>query len=106
MVADRAYPLGLRRPMSGLRTCESRKKYRSPQPAPPPLAKFAIMMRYQGKEQKTDIPLPSAAIEVLALEAMSRDLSIAALIGRVLVAVINKDMIHKILRDEVLPSSA
>jgi hypothetical protein len=64
------------------------------------------MMRYQGKEQTTDIPLPSAAIEVLALEAMSRDLSIAALIGRVLVAVINKDMIHKILGDEVPPSSA
>ena len=70
------------------------------------MAKFAIMMRYQGKEQTTDIPLPSAAIEVLALEAMSRDLSIAALIGRVLVAVINKDMIHKILGDEVPPSSA
>ena len=50
-------------------------------------------MRYQGKERTTDIPLlPSAAIEVLALEAMSRDLSIAALIGRVLVAVINKDI--------------
>ena len=106
MVADRIYPPGLLRPMSGLRTCESRKKYRSPQPAPPPLAKFAIMMKYQGKEQKTDIPLPSAAIEVLALEAMSRDLSIAALIERVLVAVIDKDMIRKILPDEVPPSSA
>jgi len=65
-----------------------------------PLANFAITMRYQGKERTTDIPsLPSAAIEVLALEAMSRDLSIAALIGQVLVAAINKDMIHKILGD-------
>ena len=55
----------------------------------------------------TDIPsLPSAAIEGLAFEAMSRDLSIAALIGRVLVAVIDKDMIRKILPDEVPPSSA
>jgi hypothetical protein len=29
---------------------------------------------------------------------MSRDLDIAALVGQVLVAAINKDMIHKILR--------
>ena len=63
------------------------------------LGKFAITMRHEGEEKTTDIPLPSAAIEMLALEAMSRDLSIAALIGRVLVAAINKDMIHKILRD-------
>jgi hypothetical protein len=32
------------------------------------------------------------------LEAMSRDLDIAGLVGQVLVAAINKDMIHKILR--------
>jgi hypothetical protein len=49
-------------------------------------------------KQTTDIPLPSAAMEVLALEAMSRDLDIAELIGQVLVAAINKDMIQKILR--------
>jgi hypothetical protein len=63
-------------------------------------------MRRRGKEQTTDIPFPSAAIEVLALEAMSRDLDIAGLVGQVLVAVMNRDMIHKILRDEVPPSSA
>jgi hypothetical protein len=62
------------------------------------LAKFAITMRRRGKEQTTDIPLPSAAMEVLALEAISRDLDIAELIGQVLVAAINKDMIQKILR--------
>ena len=63
-----------------------------------PLANFAIMMRHNGKEKTTDIPLPSPAVEMLALEAMSRDLDIAALVGQVLVAAINKDMIHKILR--------
>jgi len=63
-----------------------------------PLANFAIMMRHNGKEKTTDIPLPSPAIEVLALEAMSRDLDIAGLVRQVLVAAINKDMIHKILR--------
>jgi hypothetical protein len=71
-----------------------------------PLAQFAIMMRRHGEEKTTDVPLPSVAIEVLALEAMSRDLDIAGLIGQVLVAAVNKDMIHKILRDEVPPSSA
>ena len=62
-----------------------------------PVASFAIMMRYKGEEQATDIPLPSPAIEVLALEAISRDLGIAELIGQSLVAAINKDVIHKIL---------
>jgi hypothetical protein len=71
-----------------------------------PLAKFAITMRRRGKEQMTDVPLPSATIEVLALEAMSRDLDIAELIGQILVATINKDMITEILCAEVPPSSA
>jgi hypothetical protein len=61
--------------------------------------KFAITRRHQGKERTTDIPLSSAAIETLAFEAMPRDLDIAGLIGQVLVAAINKDMIHKILGD-------
>jgi hypothetical protein len=89
-----------------VRIAHVRKQKEVSQPAAraAPLAKFAITMRYQGKERTTDIPsLPSAAIEALALEAMSRDLSIAALIGRVLVAVIDKDMIRKILPDEVPP---
>jgi hypothetical protein len=63
-----------------------------------PSAKFAITMRHRGKEQTTDVPLPSPAIEVLALETTLRDLNIAGLIGQILVAAINKDMIHKILR--------
>ena len=64
-----------------------------------PLAKFAITMRHRGKEHTADIPLSSATIEVLALEATWRDLAIAELIGQSLVAAINKDMIHKILGD-------
>jgi hypothetical protein len=79
-----------------------------PQPAAraASVAKFEMMMRCRGKEKATDIPLPSSAIEALALEATSRDLDIAGLIGQVLVAAITKDMIHKILRDEDSPSSA
>ena len=63
-----------------------------------PAGKFAITVRHRGKEQTTDVPLPSPAIEVLALETLLRDLNIAGLIGQILVAAINKDMIHKILR--------
>ena len=58
---------------------------------------FAITMRHKGQEKVTDLPLPSNAIEELALEAMSRDLNIAGLIGQVLVAAINKNMIQKII---------
>jgi len=68
------------------------------QPVARPFANIAITMRHQGKEQTTDVPLPSPAIGVLAVEATSRGLAIAALVGQILVAAINKDMIHKILR--------
>jgi len=59
-----------------------------PQPAAraAPSAKFAITVRHRGKEQTTDVPLPSPAIEVLALETMLRDLNIAGFIGQILVA--------------------
>ena len=67
---------------------------------------FAIMMRHKGNEKTTDISLTSPAIETLALEAMSRDLATAELVGQILVSAMNKDMIRKILPDDVPPSSA
>jgi hypothetical protein len=76
-----------------------------PQTAVDTLAKFAIMMRYRGKEVATDVPLTSHAISALALNAMSRDLGIAELVGQILAAAIKKNMIEEILRDKV-PSSA
>ena len=75
------------------------KKVSQPGACAAQVAQFAITMRRHGEEKTTDIPLPSPAIEVLALEATSRDLDIAELIGQVLVATIKKDMIQKILRD-------
>ena len=56
----------------------------------------SLLRRFDPKV--TDLPLPSPAIEALALEAMSGDLDIGGLIGQVLVAAINKDMIQEILR--------
>jgi DNA-binding transcriptional regulator YiaG len=76
------------------------------QPVARPFANFAIMMRHKGKETASDLPLSSPAIEVLAVEAMSRDLTIAKLVGQILAAAINKDVIQKILPDYVPPSSA
>jgi hypothetical protein len=75
------------------------KEVSQPEACATPVAKFEITMRYRGKEQTTDIPLSSAALDVLALEATSRDLAIAELLGQILVAAINKDMIHKMLGD-------
>ena len=62
-----------------------------------PVAKLEIMMRCHGNEKATDIPLSSPAIGTLALEATSRDLTVAELLGQLLVAAITKDMIHEIL---------
>jgi hypothetical protein len=62
-----------------------------------PVVQFAITMRCHGKQKASDVPLPSPAIAVLALEATSRDLNMVDLMGQVLMAAINKDMIHNIL---------
>ena len=63
-----------------------------------PLAKFALVIRYRGKEVATDIPLTSHDINALAVEAVSRDLRVAEIAGQILVAAIKKNMIQEILR--------
>ena len=78
---------------------QEQKEVSQPAARAAPVAKFEIMMRCRGKEKATDIPLPSSAIETLALQATSRDLHIADLVAQILVSAINKDMVHKILRD-------
>jgi hypothetical protein len=78
---------------------QEQKEVSQPAARSAPSATFVVTIRHRGKEQTSEIPLPSPAIEVLALEAMSRDLDIAELIGQVLVTAINKDMIQKILRN-------
>ena len=82
----------------GIAHTREQKEVSQPAARTAPSAKFNITIRHRGKEQTSDIPLPSPAIEVLALEATLRDLGIAELIRHVLVAAINKDMIQKILR--------
>jgi len=83
----------------GIAHVREQKEVSQPEACAAPVAKFAITMRQRGKEQTSDIPLSSATIEALALEATWRDLAIAELIGQSLVAAIDKDMIHKMLGD-------
>jgi len=83
----------------GIAHVREQKGVSQPEACAAPVGKFEIVMRHQGKEQTTDIPLSLAAIEVLALEATWRDLAIAELLGQILAAAINKDMIHKVLGD-------
>jgi hypothetical protein len=82
----------------GMVRVQEQKDVSQPVARATPFANFAIMMRHRGKEQTSDIELSSRVIEALACEAMSRDLDIARLIGQVLVAAINKDVIQEILR--------
>ena len=67
--------------------------------------KFAITLRHRGKEVTTEVPLSSQAIKALALHVIWLDLGTAELLGQVLDAVVRKDMIQEILRDDA-PSSA
>ena len=83
----------------GIAHVREQKEVSQPEACAAPVAKFAITMRHRDKEQTSDIPLSSATIEALALEATWRDLAIAELIGQSLVAAIDKDMIHKMLGD-------
>ena len=83
----------------GIAHVGEQKEVSQPEACGAPVGKFALAIRCHGIEQASDIPLSLAAIGGLALEATSRDLTIAELVGQSLVATINKDMIHKILRD-------
>src|SRR6516164_3804053 len=96
---SRRHTVDVRPGSVGIAHVREQKEVSQPEACAAPVAKFAITMRRRGKEQASDIPLSSATIGVLALEATSRDLGIAELIGQSLVAAINKDMIHKMLRD-------
>src|SRR5262249_22821032 len=53
----------------GIAHVREQKGVSQPQACAAPVGKFEIVMRHQGKEHTADIPLSSATIEVLALEA-------------------------------------
>src|SRR5215470_3294359 len=57
----------------GIAHVREQKEVSQPTARAAPSVNFAITMRHRGKEQTSDIELPSLAIEVLALETMLRD---------------------------------
>ena len=73
------------------------------QGAPAAQSKFTLSIGTQDRQSTVDLPLPHIVIAQLALAASVRDLSIAELIGKTLVRVIEKDSVQEILRDGNLP---
>src|SRR5262245_36200028 len=65
-------------------------------------AGFAIKMRYRGEERTTELPLTQDMIGQLAFEAAFRNLTIRELIGQLIVAVADKDLLQSVLKKSLL----
>jgi hypothetical protein len=91
--------ISLRRPGSGRRLAHTAHAKGVAHVAPAtPSFKLELVMCHQGEERTSDIPLPLSELGQLAIEATSRDIKVPELVGKLLVASINKRMLHKILR--------
>ena len=53
-------------------------------------------MQYRGKERTTKLPLTQDMIGQLAFEAAFRNLTIGQLIGQLIVAAANEDLLQKV----------
>jgi hypothetical protein len=62
-------------------------------------ATFSVCVRYNGKEQSSDLPLTPAMVGQLALEASSRDQKISDLAKDLLRAVTEKGLIDEVLKE-------
>ena len=62
-------------------------------------ATFSICVRYNGKEQSSELPLTPAMVGQLALEASARDQKISDLAKDLIQAVTKKDLIDEILKE-------
>jgi hypothetical protein len=58
---------------------------------------LAIRMQYKGKERTTELPLTQDMVGCLALEAEFRGMSTGDLIGRLIAAAIENDMVKVVL---------
>jgi hypothetical protein len=59
-------------------------------------------MRYRGEERTTELPLTQDMIGQLAFEAAFRNLTIGELIGQLIVAVADKDLLQRVLKKSSL----
>jgi hypothetical protein len=60
---------------------------------------FSICVRYKGREQVSQLPLTPTMVGQLALEASSRDQTISDLAKDLLLAVTEKGLIDKVLKE-------
>ena len=65
-------------------------------------ASFAIRMQYRGEERTTELPLTQNMIGQLAFEAAFRNMTIGELIGQLIVAVADKDLLQRVLQKSSL----
>jgi hypothetical protein len=89
--------ISLRKPRSRTGLLPLRATTRVPPPANP--ATFSICVRYNGKEQSSELPLTPAMVGQLALEASSRDQKIIDLAKDLLRAVTEKRLIDEVLKE-------
>jgi hypothetical protein len=60
-------------------------------------ASFAVKMQYKGEARTTELPLTQDAIGQLALEATFRNVTIGELLGELIAAVVNNDLLQAVL---------
>ena len=63
------------------------------------LANLALRMKYRGHERTKELPLTQEMIGQLAFEAQFRNVSIGALVGELLIAIIKRDLFQYVLLD-------
>jgi hypothetical protein len=90
--------ISLRKPRSRTGLLPLRATTRVP-PSAINTATFGICVRYNGKEQSSELPLTPTMVGQLALEASSRDQKISDLAKDLLRAVTEKGLIDKVLKE-------
>jgi hypothetical protein len=84
-----------------LRVVQSSTEERANAPA---AVKLTLLIKAQNRQAAFDLPLGQNLIEQLALEASFRGLRIADLIGKILMQLMEKDLVGEILRNFNSPS--
>lgn len=68
-------------------------------------ASIAVTIQRRDKAVAINIPITADAMNTLALEAMWQDVGIAKLVGQILAAIIEKDMVKELLQDATAATS-
>jgi len=89
--------ISLRKPRSRTGLAPLRAATRVPPSAN--TASFSVCVQYKGKGQSSEIPLTPTMVGQLALEAASRDQKIGDLAKDLLLAVTEKGLIDKVLKE-------